>query len=56
MLDEKDFIENWNGENEYQISEEGTTIDSCTKRETKVNSNFLLLKSSKKYFILLPAF
>ena len=33
MLDEKDFIENWNGQNEYQISEEGTPTTIQVKSE-----------------------
>ena len=31
-------------------------IDPCTKNMTQVNWNFLLMKSSKKYSIFLPAF
>ena len=33
MLDEKDFIENWNGQNEYQISEDGTPTTIQVKSE-----------------------
>jgi hypothetical protein len=34
VLDEKDFIENWNGQNEYQINEEeGTTTNIQVKSE-----------------------
>ena len=31
-------------------------IDLCMKRETKVSSEFLLMKSSENNFISLPAF
>ena len=33
MLDEKDFNEDWNGQNEYQVSEEGTTTTIQVKSE-----------------------
>ncbi len=47
----KQFVRTW-----WQKSWFWWPIDLCTKNMTQVNCKFLLMKSSKKYFIFLPAF